>query len=429
VKRSVFEVHAARGKAGEAAVATMPFLFRGGRAFFYTFEVNAMNSKTIALDRRKGKLLLADGTRFDGYLTGADGLPVWGEVVFNTSMTGYQEVITDPSYAGQIVVMTYPQIGNYGVTVEDNERSTVAARALVVRELSPFFSPAPNRCSLESFMFDQELPGLTGVDTRAITKHIRSRGAVIGVIGAEAHEDADLLRLAGRRSFSHGESLVEGVSGSLNGAMVGTGDARAAVIDLGVKRSILDRVLALGATVEVFDAGFRASEILGGGFDFVVLSNGPGDPTDNPDVIEETKRLLGNVPMLGICLGHQIIALALGGRTYKLKFGHHGANQPVVDRRTDRVFITSQNHGYAVADDISMCSRISITYFNANDNTLEGFAADDLMLECVQFHPEASPGPHDTSFIFESFYEKAKGWRNASNSNGSDTTLKVASDA
>jgi carbamoyl-phosphate synthase small subunit len=163
----------------------------------------------------------------------------------------------------------------------------------------------------------------------------------------------------------------------------------------------------------VFDARFRAGEILDGGFDFVVLSNGPGDPTDGPAVIEQTKHLLGKVPMLGICLGHQVIALALGGRTYKLKFGHHGTNQPVVDRRSGRVFITSQNHGYAVAEDITECSQASVTYVNANDGTVEGFADERIMLECVQFHPEASPGPHDTSFVFENFHKKTRGWRNA----------------
>jgi carbamoyl-phosphate synthase small subunit len=309
--------------------------------------------------------------------------------------------------------MTYPQIGNYGVTAGDGESPGCAARALVVRELSPVFSPAPGRCSLQSFMLEHRLPGLTGVDTRAVTKHIRSRGAVMGAIGTDAHAYTELLGLARRRSFSHGESLVEGVSGLMNGLREGTKEGRAAVIDLGIKRSILERILAMGVTTDVFDAGFRAGDILDGGFDFVVLSNGPGDPTDSPGVIEQAARLLGNVPLLGICLGHQVIALALGGRTYKLKFGHHGSNQPVVDRRTGRVFVTSQNHGYAVAGDISECSRASVTFVNGNDGTVEGFADERLMLECVQFHPEASPGPRDTSFIFEEFYARTKGWRNA----------------
>jgi carbamoyl-phosphate synthase small subunit len=333
--------------------------------------------------------------------------------VFNTSMTGYQEILTDPSYAGQIVVMTYPQIGNYGVCPDDDEHGACAARALVVRELSPFFSPGPERISLESFMVERGLPGLTGVDTRALTRRIRSKGAVMAAIGSGACSDEELLEYAGSRSFSSGESLVEGVTGTQNGLRWGGGDGRAAVVDLGIKRSILHQVRALGADTEVFDASFDAAKILEGGFDFVVLSNGPGDPTDVPRVIAQVESLIGKIPILGICLGHQITALALGGRTYKLKFGHHGANQPVADRRTGRVFITSQNHGYAVTDDIGDRPGTAVTYANANDGTLEGFADDGLMIECVQFHPEASPGPHDTSFIFEEFRVKAKGWRNA----------------
>jgi carbamoyl-phosphate synthase small subunit len=381
---------------------------------------------TNTIDRPRGKLVLADGTCYAGFLTGCSAsgavntigsgrgrLPVWGEVVFNTSMTGYQEVVTDPSYAGQIVVMTYPQIGNYGVNPDDHERSACAARALVVRELSPFFSPGPGRVSLEAFMAESGLPGLTGIDTRAVTRRIRSQGAVTAAIGGVEHSDEELLELARSHSFSRGESLVASVSGSLNGAIEGSNGGRAAVIDLGTKQSILGEICSLGLTVEVLDVGFNADEILAGGFDFVVLSNGPGDPEDVPHVVEGVRRIVGRVPVLGICLGHQVTALALGGRTYKLKFGHHGANQPVLERRTGRVSITSQNHGYAVADDIEERTGASITFTNANDGTLEGFAHDRLMVECVQFHPEASPGPHDTSYLFRDFFDKTKGWRHA----------------
>ena len=364
--------------------------------------------------RPRGKMILADGTRYDGHLTGAAIRPdftfAWGEVVFNTSMTGYQEVITDPSYAGQIVVMTYPQIGNYGVTVDDSEKPEVAARGLVVRDLQEFFSPGPGRMSLEQFMIDQNLPGITGVDSRAITRHIRDKGSIVAAIGSADMSDEELLQVARSHTLDRNERLVERVSGTLNAVHEGSA-GRAAVIDLGVKKSIVDNVRRLGLTTQVFDASFQAGDILDGSFDFLVVSNGPGDPTDIPQVVEEVKKLIGRVPMLGICLGHQLIALALGASTYKLKFGHHGANQPVLDVKTGRVFITSQNHNYAVSDGIADHLGVQVTYTNAADGTLEGFLDDHRMIECVQFHPEASPGPHDCNFIFDRFAEHVAEWK------------------
>ena len=373
--------------------------------------------------RPRGKMILADGARFEGYLTGAAARPdwrgpAWGEVVFNTSMTGYQEVITDPSYAGQVVVMTYPQIGNYGVTADDSEKPTTAARALVVHDLQEFFSPGPGRVSLESFMTEQDLPGLTGVDTRAVTKHVRDKGAIIAAIGRADASDHELLALARAKKLDRSERLVESVSGTLNAVHAGE-RGRAAVIDLGVKKSIVDNVRRLGPTTQVFDTTFRADDILKGGFDFVVVSNGPGDPADIPEVVAQVNQLIGRIPMLGICLGHQIIALALGAKTYKLKFGHHGANQPVVDHRSGHVFITSQNHNYAVSDDIADRTGVTITYTNANDGTLEGFVDEHRKLECVQFHPEASPGPHDCRVIFDRFHERVQQW-GASGAKGGD---------
>jgi len=370
-----------------------------------------------ALKRPPGKLILLDGTRFDGRLVGAGSLPVWGEVVFNTSMTGYQEIFTDPSYAGQIVVMTYPQIGNYGVHEGDNESACPAARGLVVRDLSPFYSPGPGRRGLEEFMVQRGLPGLSDVDTRSIALRIRTEGAVVGVIGSAEQSDTELLELARSVKDRVGRGLVEAVSPRGVRVYRGLG-GRAAVVDFGSKESIIASVRKIGLETVVIGAGahpggaFDTDAIIGGGFDAVVLSNGPGDPADLPGAVGSTARLVGKLPILGVCLGHQIAALALGGKTYKLKFGHRGANQPVLSHRTGRVHVTAQNHGYAVGDDIAgRKARIRVTYSNLNDGTVEGFADEERLIECVQFHPEASPGPHDTSFIFEEFFSRVRARR------------------
>jgi carbamoyl-phosphate synthase small subunit len=372
--------------------------------------------------RARGKLVLADGTRFDGRLVGGGSLPVWGEVVFNTSMTGYQEVLTDPSYAGQIVVMTYPQIGNYGVHDGDNESATSAARGLVVRDLSEFFSPGRGRKSLEDFMIARGLPGLTDVDTRSVTLRTRSEGAVAGVIGSGEQSDDELLDLAVSVRDRVGKGLVASVSPRVSRIIPGRA-GRAVVIDFGSKESIIACVRRSGAEIVVMgtgasgDGAFDAEAVLGGGFDAAVLSNGPGDPADLPGAVAAAQRLVGQIPVLGVCLGHQIAALALGGKTYKLKFGHRGANQPVVSHRTGRVHITSQNHGYAVGGDIAAVDpRVRVTYSNLNDGTVEGFADDERLVECVQFHPEASPGPHDTSFIFDEFFARVRARREAAGS-------------
>lgn len=379
---------------------------------------------------RGGKLVLADGTRFEGRLIGAGALPVLGEVVFNTSMTGYQEILTDPSYAGQIIVMTYPQIGNYGVHIGDNEKRFCSARGLVVRELSPFYSPGPGRRSLDEFMMENGVRGLSEVDTRRLALRIRSEGAIPGAIGSEDHSDEQLVEFVRSRHPSEGQGLVHRVS--VAGSMRFPGQrGRAAVIDLGAKESIVTSIRRLGVETEVFGTtsrtgDFPADRILQEDFDFVVLSNGPGDPADIPGAVASVAKLLGRLPILGICLGHQITALALGGGTFKLKFGHRGANQPVICHRSHRVLITSQNHGFAVRDDLEALSPgIEITYSNLNDGTIEGFADTDRMIHCIQFHPEASPGPHDTSFIFKEFSENVTSGRTDRRHHEDDTQEEV----
>ncbi|MEJ2719954.1 MAG: carbamoyl phosphate synthase small subunit, partial [bacterium] len=268
------------------------------------------------------------------------------------------------------------------------------------------------------FMIENGIPGLTEVDTRSITLRVRTGGAVVGVIGGAEHSDAALAEMASTKRFSEGQGLVESVTGGFripSAAPHGDG-LRAAVIDFGVKASIVAALRALGVEVTVIatgragDGGFDVDSIIRGDFDFVVLSNGPGDPADVPAAVASVRTLIGRIPILGICLGHQIAALALGGSTFKMKFGHRGANHPVACHRTGRVFVTSQNHGYAVGGGlIELGGDVEITYSNLNDGTVEGFRSSERLIECVQFHPEASPGPHDTAFIFSEFCARVRG--------------------
>ncbi len=388
----------------------LPFPGRHLAVFFLPGHIAEGRTGVNLCKRQRAKLVLSDGACFEGRLIGGGELPVPAEVVFNTSMTGYQEILTDPSYAGQIVVMTYPQIGNYGVHEEDDEKTFCAASGLVVRELSSFFSPRPGRVSLEDFMIARGMPGLSDVDTRSLALHIRKKGSIPGVIGLATQPDEELTAIALAREAAAPADLVVGVAGRGERRYRGE-NGRVAVVDFGVKDSIVSAVRRLGAAVEVFPArktergGFDTDLVLDSDFDFVVLSNGPGDPADVPGAIESVKELLGRIPILGICLGHQITALAMGGKTYKLKFGHRGGNQPVMCHRTGRVLITSQNHGYAVDGDFTGAR---VTFSNLNDGTVEGFAVESLLVECVQFHPEASPGPHDAFYIIEEFSKRVR---------------------
>lgn len=351
--------------------------------------------------RRAARLVLADGTVFAGEAIGAleRGAIVAssGELVFNTSMSGYQEIATDPSYAGQVVAFTYPHIGNYGVTAADDEAIRPFCRGIVVRELTARASSWRAEGPLEAFLADRGIGGLTGVDTRRLTRHVREAGAMPCAFGTGSV--AELTELARREPGTAGVDLVGEVT-TRTSYIVGGGPRRVVAYDFGIKTTILDN-LAQIATVEVVPAGTPASEVLARKPDGVFLSNGPGDPAALPYLAETVRTLVGEVPLFGICLGHQILATALGGSTYKLPFGHHGANHPVRRLTTGVVEVTSQNHGYAVAD--GTVPGAQVTHVNLNDGVIEGLALPGERAFSVQYHPEAGPGPHDARYLFASF--------------------------
>lgn len=351
------------------------------------------------LTARRGLLALEDGSFFAGELHGEG--PVSGEVVFNTAMTGYQEILTDPSYAGQMVTMTYPLIGNYGANPEDEESREVHARGLIVRELcaEPNYWRAAE--TLAEYLGRHEVVALSGVDTRALTRRLRQYGTRRGII---APGDADPMELveAARRVPDLGElDLVAEVTVKAP-QTVGKGEQRVAVLDFGAKGNIVASLVQAGLAVTVFPAATPAAEILGAAPAGVVLSNGPGDPKAVPYTVATVRELVGRVPLFGICLGHQVLGLALGGDTYKLKFGHRGANHPVKELASGRVYITAQNHGYAV-DPASLPREVAVSHTNLNDGTVEGLVHRELPAFSVQYHPEASPGPHDSEYLFARF--------------------------
>ncbi|MBI3608385.1 MAG: glutamine-hydrolyzing carbamoyl-phosphate synthase small subunit [Nitrospirae bacterium] len=367
----------------------------------------------MPISKRPAMLVLADGTVFAGTAFGADGEAV-GEVVFNTSLSGYQEIITDPSYRGQIVTMTAPQIGNCGVNPEDVESSRPWIEGLVVKECSPLPSNWRAKQSLDAYLKEWNVVGIEGLDTRALTKHIRDSGAQEGVISTV---DLDAKRLAAKAKASPGlvgRDLVRDVTCDKPyswteepwGTALESVKTRPQVIvyDFGVKRNILRCLVGVGCHVRVVPATTPASDVLELKPDGVVLSNGPGDPAAVKYAIDTVREFVGRVPLFGICLGQQLLGLALGGTTSKLKFGHHGGNQPVLDLATQQVTITSQNHGFAVDLD-SFGSDVEATHVNLNDRTLEGLRHKKLPIFAVQYHPEASPGPHDAGYLFRRFVE------------------------
>jgi len=367
---------------------------------------------------KKATLVIEDGTVFEGFSFGREG-EAYGEVVFNTSITGYQEILTDPSYNGQIVAMTYPEIGNYGVNPEDVESRKPFLRGFVVKEYWKEPSNWRSRGSLGKYLSDNGVVGIEGVDTRSLTRLIRSKGAQKAVISTTESDPQKLLRKVRASQGIVGIDLVTEVScdnpykwSEGTGAWRPASDIlsgekkrfRVVAYDYGLKQNILRKLVDHGCEVSIAPSRTPPHEILSMKPDGIFLSNGPGDPAAVAYAVESVRTLIGKKPIFGICLGHQILGLALGGSTYKLKFGHRGANQPVKNLRTGKVEITSQNHGFAV-DAESLGGDVEITHINLNDNTVEGLRHREHPVFSVQYHPEASPGPHDSAYLFREFID------------------------
>lgn len=370
-------------------------------------------------------LALEDGSVFPGRAFGARTVRT-GEVVFNTSLTGYQEVFTDPSYAGQIVILTNPQIGNYGTNAADNEAARPYIEGLVVREWAVDSSNWRSEETADQFLARQSVPVISEIDTRAIVRRLRSQGVMRGALSTAGHAAAELVQMARNAPLMAGRDLATAVSTTepygWNEPVSACSPSELAppppaerfhvvAYDYGIKRNILRRLATAGAEVRVVPAGTSAEDVLALKPDGVFLSNGPGDPEPLAYQVEQVRKLVGRIPIFGICLGHQVLGLALGGKTFKLKFGHRGINHPVLNHRSGRVEITVQNHGFAVDPDSLHAAEVELTHINLNDQTLEGFRHRSHPAFCVQYHPEAAPGPHDSHYLFDEFAGLMKEFR------------------
>lgn len=352
---------------------------------------------------KKAFLLLADGTLLEGKACGYEGQSI-GEVVFNTGMAGYQEVLTDPSYYGQIVNMTYPLIGNYGINFEDYESRKSWVSGFIMREISEHPSNWRCRYTLDQYLKSQKVVGLAGIDTRRLTRILRNAGVMNGIIYTEGFAP-DEAAIAEMRAYSV-QNAVKAVTAAQASICKADGPTkyRIALLDFGVKYNIERELQSRGCEVTVLPGDADPQDILSGGFDGVMLTNGPGDPAENVQIVENLKVLIASgMPMFGICLGHQLTALALGAKTCKMRFGHRGVNHPVKDLAGDRTYITSQNHGYAVVGESLDPAVARVRYVNLNDGSVEGIEHLHRPIFTVQFHPEVCPGPMDTSFLFDRF--------------------------
>ena len=350
----------------------------------------------------KASLYLEDGTLFEGVSFGASST-FFGEVVFNTGMTGYQEILTDPSYGGQMVTMTYPLIGNYGINSEDVESDRVQVSGFIVREYSEIPNHWQSEMTLDTYLKINNIPGISGIDTRKLTKLIRNNGSMNGILTTEPLTEALKAKLA---AYEFPKDIVGQVSSKEVMTYEGAG-LKVGLVDLGLKKGIVKQLIHLDCQVTVFPHDVSQKDIEPYDLDVLMFSNGPGDPKEAKAAIQLAKDMTGLLPIWGICLGHQIIALALGADTYKLKFGHRGANHPVIELSTGKVFMSSQNHGYAV-DASTLTTNMAVTYLNVNDETVEGLSCDVKGITSVQFHPEEGPGPEDAHYIFKQWVDHYK---------------------